>query len=149
MKQFITTLAIGIFLLGLVPSSVALAEGKIFLPSVFNPNNQQTLPYREQVCVPAGEFTMGCDPTNGECESLITPALLHEVYLDEYYIDKYEVTNARYEACVDAGACTPLAKNSSATKANYFGNPTYASYPVIYARETAAHRSRVGESSDR
>ena len=27
--------------------------------------------------------------------------------LDAYYIDQYEVTNARYKACVQANVCEP------------------------------------------
>ncbi len=31
---------------------------------------------------------------------------VHTVYLDDFYMDKYEVTNALYKACVEAGGCT-------------------------------------------
>ncbi len=63
----------------------------------------------EMVLIPAGEFTMGCDDANH-------PVLgcrgdeelpLHTVRLNSYAIDKYEVTNTRYEACVEAGVCSP------------------------------------------
>ncbi len=66
-------------------------------------------PYCEQILIPEGTFPMG---------STETPPMdsywpagderpLHSVYLDAYCIDRFEVTLARYEVCVDAGACPP------------------------------------------
>ena len=74
---------------------------------------------------------MGCDPVNSAepCPSDQVP--LHTVTLDAYTIDKYEVTNARYAACVDAGDCTLPHEASSSTRESYYANPTYADYPVI------------------
>jgi eukaryotic-like serine/threonine-protein kinase len=53
----------------------------------------------QMVYVPAGEFTMGS--SEGDSDE----APVHKVTLDAYYIDKYEVTNAQYQQCVQAGAC--------------------------------------------
>jgi serine/threonine-protein kinase len=74
---------------------------------------------------------MGCDSTNSaeSCSSNEQP--LHTVNLDAYYIDKYEVTNARYKACVDAGGCTAQVHSSSYTRPSYYGNATYDNFPVI------------------
>ena len=86
----------------------------------------------EMILIPAGNFQMGCDASNPAegCYSDEQP--LHTVNLDAYYIDKYEVTNARYKACVDAGGCTPPRSSSSYSRDAYYGNATYNDYPVIY-----------------
>ena len=84
-----------------------------------------------EILIPAGTFQMGCDRSN-RAESCNTSELpLHTVYLDAYYIDKYEVTNARYKACVDSGECTAPRSSSSWTRNPYYGTVTYANYPVI------------------
>jgi len=85
------------------------------------------------VLVLAGNFQMGCDPAhNGgfTCNNNELP--LHTIYLDAYTIDKYEVTNARYRACVDVGVCAPPASSSSHARPSYYGNLAYDQYPVIY-----------------
>lgn len=84
----------------------------------------------EEIFIPAGEFMMGCDNSNPaeSCEENELP--LHFVYVDGYSIDKYEVTNLRYQACVDAGGCTSPHEKGSSTRNFYFGNPDYADYPV-------------------
>ena len=78
------------------------------------------------VYVPAGEFSMGSDEGDDDEQPV------HTVYLDAYWIDQTEVTNAMYEKCVAAGVCSKPEKRRSYTRASYYGNPTYADYPVIY-----------------
>jgi formylglycine-generating enzyme required for sulfatase activity len=56
----------------------------------------------------------------------------HSVYVDDFYIDKFEVTNALYKACVDAGACQPPKQTNSFTRESYYGNSEYDDYPVLY-----------------
>ena len=85
------------------------------------------------VDVPAGTFEMGCDAAhNGGywCPSFELPQ--HTVYLDAYRIGRTEVTNAQYEQCVEAAGCTPPGRTDSQTRSSYYGNATYADYPVIY-----------------
>lgn len=85
-----------------------------------------------EVLVPAGSFQMGCDPANPVENCNYDEQPLHIVNLSAYYIDKYEVTNARYEACVDAGGCTLPQSVDTWTRSPYYGNPDYADYPVVY-----------------
>ena len=83
------------------------------------------------VAIPAGNFQMGCDSNNAieQCSGADQP--LHTVYLDAFQIDKYEVTNTQYQACVSAGSCSPPASTSSWTRPSYYGNPSYANFPVV------------------
>lgn len=56
----------------------------------------------EMVAVPAGEFLMGSDdPEADQDERPVT-----RVFVEAFWIDKFEVTNARYRRCVEAGACS-------------------------------------------
>jgi formylglycine-generating enzyme required for sulfatase activity len=56
----------------------------------------------------------------------------HEVCLDGFYIDQHEVTNEQYQACVEAGVCSPPEATKSHSRDPYFGDEQYADYPVIY-----------------
>jgi formylglycine-generating enzyme required for sulfatase activity len=95
------------------------------------------------VLVPAGEFEMGADPQQvlAECQRLCPScacqdawfsdeAPLHSVTLGNFYIDAYEVTNAGYAQCVEAGACQAPGYASNFVSGGYFDNPIYANYPV-------------------
>jgi formylglycine-generating enzyme required for sulfatase activity len=75
--------------------------------------------------VPAGNFTMGSNVEDAEKPP-------HAVNLDAFYIDQYEVTNARYRACVDAGACNAPQKTRSSTRLSYYGDSQFDDYPVIF-----------------
>ncbi len=87
----------------------------------------------EIIAIPAGAFLMGCDPLhNGGYECLSRELPLHEVFLDTYQIDKYEVTNAKYAGCVAAGVCTAPTYNTSYKRQDYYTDPLFANYPVIY-----------------
>jgi formylglycine-generating enzyme required for sulfatase activity len=86
------------------------------------------------VYVPAGEFTMGSDAGASDEKPV------HTVYLDAFWIDQTEVTNKQYQACVDAGTCEPPSSTSSYTHPNYYGNPEFDNYPVIYVNWDKANR---------
>jgi formylglycine-generating enzyme required for sulfatase activity/predicted Ser/Thr protein kinase len=98
------------------------------------------------VFVPAGSFTMGSDPdvALAECKKLYIGGTCdrswfddeyppHTVTLNAFYIDQYEVTNAQYKQCVDAGKCAAPAQRKSYTRDSYYGDSKYDNYPVIYA----------------
>ncbi len=85
-----------------------------------------TMDVTAMVFVPAGEFTMGSN------EGASDEKPQHTVYLDAFRIDKYEVANAQYKRCVDAGKCQPPRSTSSFTRSSYYGNSQYNNFPVIY-----------------
>jgi serine/threonine-protein kinase len=74
------------------------------------------------VYVPAGTFQMGSAEGEPNADGDEKPQ--HQVTLDAFWIDKYEVSNALYTRCVEAGACQESA---------FADDPTYngADYPVV------------------
>jgi len=76
----------------------------------------------EMVYVSAGEFLMGSEKLMAKRNE----GPEHTVYLDAFYIDKYEVTNAQYRKCGEAGAC------NTPSDTTYYDNADYAQHPVVY-----------------
>lgn len=78
------------------------------------------------VYVPAGKFIMGSDDGKADEQPV------QELYLDAFWIGETEVTNKRYEACVNQGTCSTPASFVSFNQKGYFGYPQYINYPVLY-----------------
>lgn len=79
-----------------------------------------------RVLIPSGTFLMGS--TTREDEQPV-----HEVAITRsFLIDKFEVTNAEYQQCIDAGVCGPPRLYRSRTRQMYYGNSEYSDYPVVY-----------------
>jgi formylglycine-generating enzyme required for sulfatase activity len=103
------------------------------------------------VLVSAGSFIMGgnqvdgfasCEQWNpkGSCGAFFfwDEEPVRTLELENYYIDQFEVTNARYAACVEAGVCNPPFDTTSHSRDSYYGNPQYDDYPVVYVSWYAA-----------
>jgi formylglycine-generating enzyme required for sulfatase activity len=91
-----------------------------------------------EVYIPAGEFIMGTNDNEAITTTVGGRAYpeipAHTVYLDSYWIDKYEVSNGQYALCVEAGACQPPFIPTSYSRKEYYGNPEYSNYPVIWVK---------------
>jgi formylglycine-generating enzyme required for sulfatase activity len=81
-----------------------------------------------QLLVPAGLVKMGGMDILMENDEL--PA--HDVTLDAFWIDQVEVTNGMYGLCVKADVCRPPVKVNSDNRDDYFENPEFRDYPVVY-----------------
>ncbi len=53
------------------------------------------------VLIPIGPFEMGSEDSEDDEKPV------HTITLNDFYIDQYEVTNALYSECVQAGVCSP------------------------------------------
>lgn len=87
-----------------------------------------------RVGVAKSRFLMGSD-TGPKDEH---PA--HVVTVSSFRIDRYEVTNERYAACVEDGVCTAPTLTSSHRRSDYYRNPDFADYPVIFVDWNQAQR---------
>lgn len=107
-----------------------------------------------RVHVPTGSFPMG------SATGPVDERPMHTVTLAGYFIDRYEITNGRYRRCVDAGACEPPHLTASRTRPTYFGDETYADFPVVFVdweqarvlrarRRTTADGGRMGARGQR
>lgn len=90
----------------------------------------------EQIYIPAGDFLMGTNDIEAKREitgGRAYPEIPQFTYfLDSFWIDKYEVTNKQYHECMDAGVCTEPHRVGSYTYPDYFTNPVYDDYPVVW-----------------
>jgi eukaryotic-like serine/threonine-protein kinase len=81
-----------------------------------------------QIYIPAGTFNMGGMDVRRAPNEIPE----HDVTLDAFWIDQLEVTNAMFALCVNAGGCTPPQDVKSQRRPEYFNNPEFNDYPVIY-----------------
>ncbi len=97
------------------------------------------------VFIPAGSFWMGaeaemglaiCEESRAGCahEDFLDEGPVREVTLDAYWIDKFEVSNADYRRCVEAGGCDLPAL------LEFYNHPGFAYHPVLYANWYQAGR---------
>jgi eukaryotic-like serine/threonine-protein kinase len=78
--------------------------------------------------IPAGTFRMGGMDVRAAADEMPS----HDVQLDAFWIDQLEVTNAMYLLCVKTGICEPPQSFKSQRRTEYFGNPEFNDYPVVY-----------------
>lgn len=108
------------------PTSTATLEASATAQTLTNKvSSADSMP---QVYIPAGSFRMGgLDVRRAPNE---IPE--HDVTLDAFWMDQLEVTNAMYGLCISAGACTLPQQLKSQRRPDYFANPEFKDYPVIY-----------------
>jgi formylglycine-generating enzyme required for sulfatase activity len=80
------------------------------------------------VHVAAARFLMGSAKDEGSADE--HPR--HAVRVSGFYLDRTEITNARYQACVRTGSCKAPALPGSHLRQNYYENPEFADYPVVF-----------------
>jgi len=104
------------------------------------------------IYIPAGQFTMGLSTDQVEtlrplcnliagCEELLTYSHTYNVELSDFWIYQTEVSNGNYALCVSSGGCTePQSQNNeiSYTNSNYYANPNFSNYPVVWVSWTQA-----------
>jgi formylglycine-generating enzyme required for sulfatase activity len=81
-----------------------------------------------QVYIPAGTFRMGGMDVRRAPNEIPE----HDVTLDAFWMDQLEVTNAMYGLCVQVGGCSLPQALKSQRRPEYFDNPEFKDYPVIY-----------------
>lgn len=57
---------------------------------------------------------------------------VHDVTLDAFWMDQLEVTNAMYALCVQSAGCDLPQDLKSQRRPDYFLNPEFRDYPVVY-----------------
>jgi len=78
--------------------------------------------YAQTVRIPAGSYTISDPLSEGRTRTVV---------LNAFRIDLTEVTNNAYQRCHAGGGCRLPSSEASATRADYFTNPSYARFPVV------------------
>lgn len=89
------------------------------------------------VFVPGGDFRMGSPDDDTQAFANEKPE--HVVFVPSFWIDRAEVTNAQYQLCVASGQCTLPSGFDSPTRINYYNDPQYADYPVLWVNWAQAN----------
>lgn len=112
-----------------IPPTSTPTQGPTEVPPI-DLSNQRTsmLDGMPQIFIPAGTFRMG----GMDARSAPDERPAHDVTVSGYWMDQLEVTNAMYMLCVQAGICTTPQDTKSQRRPEYFGNPEFNDYPVIY-----------------
>ena len=101
--------------------------------------------WQEIVFVPSGSFEMGRAGNemvdlclqyrqDWECdiEALRHSEPVRSVFTNYFFIDKFEVTNGRYQDCVNDSICSPPTADHSDKVSFYYGNEQFDNYPVLF-----------------
>lgn len=140
------------FALSLVPSSKAPVPSRTpiwietlghsdLLPGEFDLVND--LDHARLVTIPGTTFSMGIDPEIAleKCQELgevcapsdfVDESPVHVVKVDSYSIYQFEVTNAQYRLCVDAGKC------SFPAFTEFYNDKRFSQHPVVFVSWFAA-----------
>lgn len=100
--------------------------------TAIDPTDNMTL-----VFVPEGEFKMGSAGNDSQAFGNEKPQ--HTVFVASFWIDQTEVTNVQFQMCVAAGKCAPPTGIDSPSRDDYYNNPEYADYPVIWVNWAQAN----------
>ena len=82
----------------------------------------------ELIWIEAGTYLIGAPPMDKDADEDEKPC--HSRNIDGFWIDKFEVSNAQYLACVEAGFCDFPSKNNIG-KIIYYGVKEFDNYPVV------------------
>ena len=120
-----------IFLLLFLVACQALAAKPLELPSAaLGWSYDRPIDGMVMVYAPGGTFVMGSTNDFPGAVGIETPR--HKVTLGSFWIDKTPVTNEQYGLCVADHRCQSPRMTNSWHREDYYGNPAFADYPVIY-----------------
>lgn len=98
----------------------------------------QLPPAGAMASISTGCFTMGDKLNDTAVTGELNEKPIHNVCLSSFAIDVKEVSNAQYKACVTAGGCTIPLSTTSFTRATYYDDAAYDTYPVVHVSWTQA-----------
>ena len=89
---------------------------------------------KDMAFAPGGDFYMGCNPKLENCTA-VPKEVQHKVKVSAVWVDRYEVTVARYQACIDGKGC---AKPAMVDPDCNLGQAGRANHPMNCLSQTEA-----------